>query len=251
VPGADGGGGGGAGGQGYAQAEQVRKQALRSQPGRTTAPVSTHLMLTFCGRASNSVLAWCVPHSILLLLCMCCSRQGRQPGWLFDDADAAEAAANRFFQQTAATDQFTARGSAAQDPASRRTPPGGMFSTPPNSSTGLFARPSSNAAPANGNGGAYGSVPPPSRGGAWGPAGGAAGGDCLPAGGPWDRLRITQKLLHCVGPELSACELCLLAIGCVLRSWGSHARAASASVPAFSLHVTRKTPSELSCKPPL
>jgi hypothetical protein len=87
--------------------------------------------------------------------------------------------------------------------------PAGMFSTPPAlhsrnmpvTGPGLDSR-----APAS-RGAAYGAAPP-SRGGTWGAAAAAvAGGAGLPAGGPWDELRITQKLMRCIGPELSASEL--------------------------------------------
>jgi hypothetical protein len=123
--------------------------------------------------------------------------QGRQPGWLFDDADAAEAAANSFFQQETADCSNFGQPSACRMPA-------GMFSTPPAppSKNSPVEGPGSNSRTPASRGAAYGAALP-SRGDVWG----AAAGN-LPAGGPWDELRITQKLIRCIGPELSACESC-------------------------------------------
>ena len=94
--------------------------------------------------------------------------QGRQPGWLFDDADAAEAAAN-FFNQP--DDLYNSNAAPLSRPSSR--PARHNLSTPPTSRTAAFAN--------------------------------AAGHGC-PQAGPWDALRITQKLLKCIGPELSSCK---------------------------------------------
>lgn len=124
--------------------------------------------------------------------------QGRQPGWLFDDADAAEAATNDFFEQ---------------EPPRRKTP-GGMFSTPPPSRTRPFTGPHPNSKARDSSRRGYGAAPP-SRGGAWGAD--AAGGDGLPVGGPWDQLRITEKVLKCIGPELSSCEY-IQTVACMCAS---------------------------------
>lgn len=107
----------------------------------------------------------------------CCNAQGRQPGWLFDDADAAEAAGNAdFFQQGG--DLY---GSMYGTPRAQHTAPHGPYSTP--------------AGPGRSSSTLYSAG-----------AAGTAAANMLPQAGPWDELRIIHKLLRCIGPELSACE---------------------------------------------